>query len=141
MSTRRRASWESRLLNSRLRSQTFQFAISRMLLARARRGMVGHQQFDQRASNSHHSIGIGLDRHALLGLTNAGSCVNPLAHIHNAHAAYSHRILILLVAESRNRNAVNAGSVENSCALGNRHSYAVDCQLYLFHSVGLPASS
>src|ERR1700722_11138942 len=98
MPARSRAFRETRLRDSGLLRQTLEFAVSRMLLASARGRMIRHQQLDQRTAYARHGLGVGLDRHALLGLTNARSCENSLTDIHYADPAHAHRILILLVA-------------------------------------------
>jgi hypothetical protein len=105
--------------------------------------MVRHQKFHQSAANSHDSLGIRLDGHPLLRLTNAGSGVNSLAYVHYAHAAHPHGILILLVAQCGDGNALDTGSVKNSSALRDGHGRAVDGQLHVFyrnrfacHSIG-----
>ena len=129
VSARRAAPGKARLLDPGLRGQTLQFAVAGMLLPRAGRGMVGHQQFQQSPANAQHRLGVRLHRHPGFGLTNAGGGIDSLAHVHDANAAYAHRIFILLVTQGGNRNAVDAGGVENGGALRDGHRRAVDRQL------------
>jgi len=52
MSPRRRACREAWLRDPHLLGEALQFAISRVLLARAWRRMIGHQQFDESSANA-----------------------------------------------------------------------------------------
>ena len=73
----------------------------------------------------------GLHRHAGFNLTNARSGIHALADIHYANAAHAHRIFVLLVAEGRNGNSVEPGSIEDGRSRRNRHWYAVNGELNL----------
>jgi len=125
------AAGEARLRDLGLGGKPLQFAILRMLLARAWRRMIRHQQLDQRVANTHQGLGVGLDVHSLFSLTDTGGSVDPRAHVHYAYAADAHGILILLVAESGDGNAERSGRIKNSGPFWDGHGGAVDGQLHV----------
>ena len=73
-----------------------------------------------------HAVGVGLHRHAGFRLSNTGGGIHALAHIHDADAAYAHRVFILLVTESGDGNAVDPRRVEDRRAGRDRNLPAVD---------------
>src|SRR6266852_6779982 len=93
----------------------------------------------------HHSrecsgrTGCRLHDHARFNLTNAGSGIHTLADINHAYAAYAYRVLVLLVAEGWDRNAVDPGSVEDCGARRDRDGPAVDGELNLVGGFGAHA--
>src|SRR5579859_5907756 len=58
-----------------------------MLLACARRGMVGHQEFDQCLPRGNDLIAAGFDHHVVFGFADAGGRVDACSHIDDARAA------------------------------------------------------
>jgi hypothetical protein len=66
-----RAPRESRLVNVFLPGEALEFAISGMLLASARRGVVSHQYLDQGVACAPHSLGRRVYDHAGLGRAHA----------------------------------------------------------------------
>ena len=129
LSPRRGAAREAGFGDSRRGSQMFQFAVARVQLSGAGRGMVRHQQLDKSVSRALHLFGRRLHRHAGFRLANAGGGIHALSHIHHAHPAHAHRIFILLMAKRWNRDAVDAGSVEDCRPGRNRNLLAIDGQL------------
>ena len=83
-------------------------------------GMVRHQQFDQCLARRLTCSVVGLHLHAGLDLPDAGGGIHALADIHDTNAADAHRIFVLLVAKSGNRDAVQPRGIEDGRARGNR---------------------
>ena len=129
LAARRGAAREAGLGDPRSGRQTFQFAIARVQLPGAGRGMVRHQQFDQGVPRALHLLGRRLHRHAGFRLSNAGRGIHALPHIDHAHPAHADRIFILLMAKRGNRDAVDAGRVEDRGPGRDRNLLAIDGQL------------
>ncbi|MFZ3215668.1 MAG: hypothetical protein WA192_06380, partial [Candidatus Acidiferrales bacterium] len=106
------ARWVTRTRNVFLFRERFQFAIARLPFARARAGMIRHQQLKQRAASPFHAIRCGIHHHPRFHGPNARRRVNPGAHVHHAYAANANRLLVLLVAQRGNANVVHARSVK-----------------------------
>src|ERR1700733_13991399 len=111
-------------------SQRFQLAIAGLPLARARAGMIGHQQLDQRVPRALHSVVGGLHYHARFHWTNARCGVHARAYVHHAHAANAHGLFVLLVAKGGDLDVMHPRGVENRSSGRHRDFSAVNREFY-----------
>jgi len=96
------------------------------LLARARRGMVGHQQFKNSFASGQNLAGLSLHFHSGFDGANAGGAKNACTGVDHAEAAYAHGGFILQVAQRWYRNAGYSRGVENARSGRNRHGSTID---------------
>src|SRR5271155_1835348 len=115
----RRARRITRCADLLLLGQSLQLAIAGLPLARARAGMIGHQQFNQRVARALYSVGGGVHRHSWFHRTNARRRVHTRAHVHHAHAADAYGLFVLLMAQRGNCDVVHPRGVENRGSSGD----------------------
>src|SRR5260370_3696866 len=117
--------------------QRFQLAIVRVPLARARAGMVRHQQFDQGPSRLPDLVRIGGHHQLLIVVvihrTHARGREHTLSDIDHADAAHAHLCFVLLMAQPRNLYPLQARRVEHRGPFGDGYRDAVDCELDVAH--------
>src|SRR5271156_5202055 len=116
--------------NLLLLGQRFQLAIARLPFARARAGMIGHQQLNQRVPRALHSLGGSVHHHARLYGANARCRVHARAHVHHAHAANADGLFVLLMAQRGDADVVHARGVEYSGSGGDRDFPSVNREFY-----------
>jgi hypothetical protein len=88
--------------------------------------MIRHQHLDQRRPRLDDARRRGRDLHVRLALADARGGIDARPDVHDADAADADRRLVLLVAERRDRDPVQAGGVEDRRALRDRDLEAVD---------------
>ena len=126
---------------ARLLGQRLQFAIARMLLTRARRRVVGHQQFDERATRASTRSRIRGHRHPVFGGPHARSGENPRAHVHHANAADAHGIFVLLMAQAWEWRCRSCAPHRTPwCPLARCNFAAVDREFDQLRAALMPAS-
>src|SRR6266481_5604182 len=117
---------EALLRGSSCVRERLQFAVAGIQLARARRGMVRHHQFEKRLASAQDFLGIGDNLQARLDGTNAGCGENARASVHDAETANPDGRLILQMAERGDADAVHTRGVEDAGAGGHAGGLAVD---------------
>ena len=118
-----RKAWSA---DASLLGESLEFAVCGTLLAGARRGMVGHQEFEQGLARGENFFGVDADFHARLDRSDARGAEDAGAGVNDTETADADRSLGLQVAQSRNRDAVEASGVEDGGAGGNLDGLAVD---------------
>src|SRR5271156_1753263 len=126
----RRARRITRCADLLLLGQSLQLAIAGLPLARARAGMIGHQQFNQRVARALYSVGGGVHRHSWFHGTNARRRIHTRAHVHHAHAADAYGLFVLLMAQRGNCDVVHPRGVENRGSGGDGDFPSVYRELY-----------
>ena len=106
--------------------QPFEFAISRLFLSRARRGMIGHQQLEQGLARMQDFVRMGDDFHAGFDRAHARSRKDACAGVHNTQAANAHRRLVLQVAQRGNVDAAHPSRLEDRRAVWHAHGFPID---------------
>ncbi len=106
--------------------ERFQFAIAGLLLARAGRRMIGHQQFEQRFARAENFWRLRFDFHARLDGAHAGSGEDARAGVDDTQAADSDGSFVLQMAQRGNSNAVDARGVKHACSRRDRNGLAVN---------------
>ena len=126
LAARREALRESRSAETFLTSQRFQLAVARLVLAGARRRMIGHQQLEQRAPHVANLVGVGGHRHAFFGGPHAGRAQDAPARFDDAQPADAHGRFVLLMTQRRDGDALETRRVEHGRAAGHGDGLPVD---------------
>nr|WP_241546761.1 hypothetical protein [Thiohalobacter thiocyanaticus] len=109
------------------RATVLQLALPALVADRTVQGMIDEQELHHRLLRLAGIVGIGPDLHAVGDRRGAGrQRLGRLIHLHQAHAAVGRDRQLLVVAETRHRDAVLVGDLDEHLALAGRVGPAID---------------
>src|SRR5437773_2349829 len=116
----------ARVQHVELFGEAFKFTIAGMLLSNARRWVICHQKLDDGGACGLYLVRLRRDLESGLHRTDASRGEGTRASIDYTQPANSHRCLILLMAERRDRNAIEASGIKHRRSGRHRDLLPID---------------